>query len=185
MQPTKFFRHNRGFTMIEILVTLVITAVGMLGLAGFVVRATTLSADSVQRGKAAVLVNDMAGRLNNSKAIAADFVAANGATLRLYGAAPEDCTGQTDANLQLCEWNNLLFGTNVVGGSGSALLGYRGCITRPNALDPLYIITVTWGSMSQGTPPTDQCGKDVFGPEADGRRRALRLQVRVANLIGT
>ncbi len=62
-----------GFTMIEILVTLVVTAVGMLGLAGFVVRATTLSTDSIQRARAAVLVNDMAARISNGKAIAANL----------------------------------------------------------------------------------------------------------------
>ena len=66
--------------MIEILVTLVVTAVGMLGLAGFVVRATTLSADSIQRGRAALLVNDMATRISDHKAIAANFVNADDRT---------------------------------------------------------------------------------------------------------
>jgi len=41
-------RQVRGFTLIEILVTLVVTAVGLLGLAGFVVRASTLGSDTVQ-----------------------------------------------------------------------------------------------------------------------------------------
>ncbi len=52
MRRLTSLRRARGFTLIEILVTLVITAVGMLGLAGFVVRATTLGADSIQRARA-------------------------------------------------------------------------------------------------------------------------------------
>ena len=174
MSRTNHMCRTRGFTLIEILVTLVITAVGMLGLAGFVVRATTLSADSVQRGRATVFLNDMAGRLTNDKANAANYVGN-----QLHGAAVANCNGLTGAALQLCQWNNLLAGTND-GGSGAAFLGYRGCITQENAGQPVYTITVTWGSMNAGTPPADQCGAGVFGD--DSRRRVLRMQVRVANL---
>jgi type IV pilus assembly protein PilV len=170
-------RRATGFTMIEVLVTLVITAFGLLGLAGFVVRASTLSTDTIQRARAAVLVNDMASRINNSKAIAADFVIAP----ELLGASPRDCLVLPPAGAarQLCEWNNLLAGSND-GGSGAAFLGYRGCVTRPTA-DPLFVVTVTWGSLTAGVPPTDLCGAGVFGAD-NSLRRVLRLQVRVATL---
>ena len=171
--------RSRGFTMIEILVTLVVTAVGMLGLAGFVARATTMSADSVQRARAAVLVNEMAARLNDNKAIAATFVNANGTNIQLRGANITPCGGLVGAPLQLCQWNNLLAGAND-GGSGARFLGYRGCVTRPNVADPLYIVTVTWGSMNAATPPADACGAGEFGDES--QRRVLRLRVWVANL---
>jgi type IV pilus assembly protein PilV len=173
-------RRATGFTMIEVLVTLVITAFGLLGLAGFVVRASTLSTDTIQRARAAVLVNDMASRISNSKSIAADFVAA---PELLGGSVRNDCDGLPPAGAarQLCEWNNLLAGSND-GGSGAAFLGYRGCVTRPNAADPLFVVTVTWGSLTPGVPPTDLCGAGVFGDEAQGLRRVLRLPVRVATL---
>ena len=163
-----------GFTMIEILVTLFVTAFGLLGLAGFVVRASTLSTDAVQRARAAILVNDMATRLGNSKTIAGDF-----ATVQLHGASVQACGALAGAERQLCEWNNLLAGAND-GGSGARALGFRGCVTRPNPVDPLFIVTVAWGSISAGPPPADQCGANVFGPES--QRRVLRLPVRVAAL---
>jgi len=181
MRRLTSLQRASGFTMIEILVTLVITAVGMLGLAGFVVRATTLSTDSIQRARAAVLVNDMAARISNSKAIAGTFVGANGSNLQLRGANVVDCAAFAGAALQLCQWNNLLAGAND-GGSGAAFLGYRGCVTQPNPADPLFVVTVAWGSMTPGAPPADQCGVGVFGAEAQGLRRVLRLQVRVATL---
>ena len=179
MQRLRSPRRAAGFTMIEILVTLVVTAVGMLGLAGFVVRATTLSADSIQRARAAVLLNDMVARLSDNKAIAANFVDANGMNLQLRGANVISCAGLAGADLQLCQWNNLLAGAND-GGSGAAFLGYRGCVTR-NGADPLYTVTVAWGSLTAGPPPADLCGQNEFGNDA--QRRVLRLQVRVANLV--
>jgi type IV pilus assembly protein PilV len=172
--------------MIEVLVTLVVTAVGMLGLAGFVVRATTLSADSVQRARAAALVSDMATRISDHKAIAADFVNADDTNIQLRGAAPVDCAPftvpPTGAPLQLCQWNNLLAGANdgsTEAAGRARFLGYRGCVTRL-AGEPVYIVTVTWGSLTPGAPPADQCGANEFGDES--QRRVLRLQVRVANL---
>ena len=166
-------RRALGFTMIEILVTLFVTAFGLLGLAGFVVRASTLSTDAVQRARAAILVNDMATRLSNSKAVAGDFV-----TAQLQGESVQACGALAGAARQLCEWNNLLAGAND--GGGAQFLGFRGCVTRPNPVDPLFIVTVTWGSITAGPPPADQCGAGVFGD--DSQRRVLRLPVRVAAL---
>jgi type IV pilus assembly protein PilV len=170
-------RQVRGFTLIEILVTLVVTAVGLLGLAGFVVRASTLGSDTVQRARAVILLNDMASRIGNDKAAAA---AGNFVKAQVYGASVQACGALNGADRQLCEWNNLLAGAND-GGSGAAFLGYRGCVTRHENGDPLlFVVTVTWGSLSRGTPPADQCGTGVFGDES--LRRVLRTQVRVATL---
>jgi len=157
-----------------------VTAIGLLGLAGFIVRATTLGSDAVQRARATVLLQDMASRINDNKvaATAGSFV-----TGQVYGASVSatPCGNEPDAaRRQLCEWNNLLAGAND-GGGGAAFLGYRGCVTRgPNPADPLFVITVTWGSLTASAPPADQCGAGVFGDES--LRRVLRMQVRVAQL---
>jgi len=145
---------QRGFSMIEILVTLLITAFGLLGLAGFTTRATALSIDATQRARAAAMLNDMAGRIENNKANAAAYVSA-----AVQGAAVQDCTAVAAGPLRdLCEW----------------------CVTQPIALNPVYVITVTWGSLTPGIPSADLCAKDAFGDES--LRRAIRSQVRVANL---
>lgn len=174
-----FLRQARGFTLIEILVTLVVTAIGLLGLAGFIVRASTLGSDTVQRTRAAVLLQDMANRISDNKAAA---LAGSFVTGQVYGASPSatPCIDEPDAaRQQLCEWNNLLAGAND-GGSGAAFLGYRGCVTRPNAGDPMFVVTVTWGSLTPSAPSGDLCGTGVFGDES--LRRVLRMQVRVAQL---
>lgn len=166
---------QHGFTLIEILITLVITAFGLLALAGFVTKATTLTADSTQRARAGLMLNDMASRIANHKVIAATYV-----TGAVQGAAVIDCAGKVDAALDLCQWNNLLAGANDAGGTSAAMLGYRGCITAGGSGD--YIITVAWGSLTPGVPPPAgvTCGANQFGDES--LRRFIRTVVRVATL---
>ena len=64
--------------------------------------------------------------------------------------------------------------------ANAAFMGYRGCVTQPNALDPVFVITVAWGSLSPGIPPADACAAGAFGD--DSLRRIIRSQVRVATL---
>jgi hypothetical protein len=44
----------------------------------------------------------------------------------------------------------------------------------------MFVVTVTWGSLTPGTPPADLCGAGVFGD--DSQRRVLQQRVFVANL---
>lgn len=173
--------HNRrrqgGFSLMEVLVTLVITAFGLLGLAGFVTRSTAVTVDANQRARAAALLGDMGNRLQNNKTNAAAYVTANA-----LGADAQDCAAAVDATARdLCEWNNLLVGTNDALTSNAAqALTFRGCISQPTPGDPMYVVTVAWGSSMPGVPPADLCAQNTFGD--DSFRRVIRTQVRVANL---
>lgn len=180
MSPMRTLRPRsiaRGFSMIEILVTLMITAFGLLGLAGFAAKATALSVDATQRARAAALLQDMTARIENNKANAAGFV-----TGAIQGAAVVDCsTSAAGPARDLCEWGNLLAGANdAPAGANAAHLGYRGCVTRPSALNPVFVVTVAWGSLSAGVPSADLCAQNAFGD--DSLRRTIRSQVRIATL---
>jgi len=60
----------KGFSMIEVLVTIVILMIGLLGLAGLQARALTSQMESYQRSQALVLLKDMADRIDaNRKAV--------------------------------------------------------------------------------------------------------------------
>lgn len=170
------FARRSGYSLIEILIALFIGAFGLLALAGFVTKSTTLTADSSQRARAGALLNDMANRIASRRQLADEFV-----TEETHGAAPSDCAGLEQVALDLCEWNNLLAGANDGGGA----LGYRGCIERPVGDPNAYIVTVAWGSLTPGVPPHENvtCGFNEFGDET--YRRILRTQVRVPSLTGT
>ena len=170
-----------GFSLIEILVTLLIIAFGLLALAGFVIKSTTLTADTTQRARAAILLSDMSTRMISNKSRAAAY--ANATTV--HGTVNGDCSGFTTpatiAARNLCEWNNLLVGSNDAQAGGNASqLGYRGCIKQPISAEPNYVITIAWGALTPGVPPADTCAQNAFGDE--GLRRVLRSEVRIANL---
>ena len=165
--------------MIEILVTLVITAFGLLGLAGFVSRATVMGVETNQRTRASALLLDMSNRLASNKANAAAYVDATP-----HGAAAiAACAALgTLALRDLCEWNNLLVGTQDALGAGATAqaLTFRGCVTQPNPADPVFIVTVAWAATVPGIPPADACAAGGFGD--DSFRRILRTQLRVPDL---
>lgn len=177
-QPHHFIlaEKKNGFTLIEVLITLVVVAFGLLALAGFLTKATTLTADAGQRARAGVLANDMAVRIANQKTIAANYAS----TSNVWGAALINCSGKAGADLDLCQWNNLLVGANDAGSTAATALGYRGCIALSAANE--YTITLAWGSLTPGVPPPTEvtCGATAFGDES--YRRFIRMQVRVADL---
>ncbi|MCB1776271.1 MAG: type IV pilus modification protein PilV [Candidatus Competibacteraceae bacterium] len=60
-------RKQTGFTLIEILVTVVVTAIGLLGLAGLQTIALRFNSTSYQRSQATVLAYDITERMRASK----------------------------------------------------------------------------------------------------------------------
>jgi len=171
-------RGQTGFSMIEVLVTLLIVAFGLLGLAGFVTRANAVGVESNQRARALALMDDMAERIRNNRSQAGAYVSATIAR----GDAAADCAAATGVARDLCEWNNVLYGTNdaLTSNAASQALRFRGCVTQPYVGQPVYVVTVAWAGMTAATPPADACAAGAFGD--DGYRRIVRTQVRVACL---
>ena len=70
-------RASRGLTLVEVLVTLVILAVGLLGLSGLIVKASGLNYEAYQRQQALAIASDMAERMHaNQSPSAANLVTA-------------------------------------------------------------------------------------------------------------
>jgi len=165
--------RQSGFSMIEVLVTMVIVAFGLLGLAGFITRGSAVGVESNQRARALALLDDMSERIQGNKSFAASYVST---TVR--GDGVMDCGGLTSAALDVCQWNNVLFGTNdALSGGGTQTLHFRGCVTQPDPAQTVYVVTVAWVSALAGTPPADGCAAGTFGD--DSYRRVVRTQVRV------
>jgi len=178
VRRTRVRRPQRGTSMIEVLVTLIVVAFALLGLTGFIARTNAVAVESNQRARALALLDDMAERIRSRKSEAALFAAAGVA----HGAQARDCAALTEVARDLCDWNNLLFGTNDAQTRVGAVqaLRFRGCVTQPFVGQPVYVVTVAWASIAAGTPPADSCALDAFGDDA--HRRVVRTQVRIANL---
>src|SRR5947207_126816 len=89
--PAASAARSAGFTMIEVLVSLVITVFGLLGLVGIQAFAHQAELESYQRAQALVLMNDMVERINSNRASAGCY---NFSTIGIsyvgtgYGGAP-------------------------------------------------------------------------------------------------
>lgn len=164
---------QRGVTLVEVLVTLVILAVGLLGLVALQARVQVLQAESYQRSQALLLLKDIAGRIANNRNDAANYV--TGTAEPLGGGAECPDPGATRAEADLAQWCNALNGAGeVLGGSNvGAMLGGRGCIENPGPGE--FLVTVVWQGLAPLPAPVAEpddvaldCGSGAYdGEEGD------------------
>ncbi|HEU0220455.1 MAG TPA: type IV pilus modification protein PilV [Gallionella sp.] len=173
-------RKNAGFSLIEVLVTIVILMVGLLGLAGLQSRALTAQMEAYQRSQALILLKDMADRINANRKNAASYVT----TLGTGAACP--ASGATIASADLNEWCNALLGAAEVQGGAKvgAMIDARGCITQTVApasgIESQYLVAVAWQGLNSTAIPNITCGQNQYGNEA--LRRVIALPVSIADL---
>ena len=109
-------RRQSGVSMVEVLVTTVVTSIGLLGLAGLQASGMRVEQGSIHRGQAAQLAYDMVDRMRANVASADDYALALGA------ATPE---GTTRAERDLQDWRlrlrSLPAGTGSVALNGNAV----------------------------------------------------------------
>ena len=168
-------RQQSGFTMIEVLVTIGILVVGLLGLAALQTLTTVAELESYQRAQGVVIVRDLADRMlankNNLNAYIANDV----------GTTAANCATLNGAALDLCEWGNQLNGAAEVSGGTKnvgAMIGARGCIVKVDA--QTYLITVAWQGLTKGGIPKEACGSGFYG--AEEQRRTVSTVVRLGLL---
>jgi type IV pilus assembly protein PilV len=189
--------RSAGFSMIEVLITLFIIAIGLLGLAATQARLQIADVEAYQRGQALVLVNDIVDRINANRAAAACYAItppgasspylgdpSGGGYLGAPGCAIGSATAEAiaRANADLAEWDGLLQGSAEQrgGGAAGAMLGARGCV----AFDPVtnaYTVVVAWQGLNDTFTPVVGCGNGLYGAETS--RRAVWTTVRIASLM--
>lgn len=172
----------RGVTMIEVLITIVILTIGLLGVAGLQARMQLAEVESYHRSHAIVLLQDIVARVAANRRNAMNYVTA---TPLGTGNALQNCIGLTGSALDLCQWNNALLGAAETSSGGQqvgAMIGARGCISNVSATMPReFTIAVAW----QGVTPTvastaTTCGQGLYGNEQT--RRALVARIKIGCL---
>jgi len=187
-------RRNAGFTLIEVLVSLVVLLLGLLGVVSLQAKAHHAQMESYQRAQALVLLEDMSDRLNTNRKDA--YAKRYAGTTAGGGSTITDCTGKTGYDLDLCQWGNLLNGAAEAKGTTNvgAMIGARGCVDYNSTTElkdssgatlvgtGIYTISVVWQGMTPTVaPPTSlACGKDQYGSES--LRRVESTTVRLAAL---
>ena len=181
------YLRARGTSLIEVLITLVIVAFGLLGIAGLQSKMSLAEMESYQRAQAVLLLSEMVERMNANRAQAGGYVTAS--ALGTGDTQPVSCINlAVGPNRDLCEWSNALKGASEqrAGASAGGMLGARGCITQLQAANPalgvctagLYQVSVAWQGMVATARPALACGTGSYGAN-DAFRRVITTTVSV------
>ena len=133
LKPPSSFRQEAGFTMIEVLITIVIVSFGLLGFAGLLTKAIQDNRVAYMRSQATVLAYDITERMraNRNAAITGGYTIAIGA----------NAAGTTLAALDTQGWKSNL-ATLLPGGDGAVNVDGNGNTT----------ITIRWDEDGDGVP---------------------------------
>lgn len=130
----------RGFTLIEVLIAVVILAVGLLGMASLTLSSLQSSQGASLRSQASALAGDLGERLRANRDFAIDndtdylLAAGEGATAKPACIDGNNgCNESDQAQRDLFEWRTAL--TNNIPGSTAV-------ITKPS--DRQYLLVLSW-----------------------------------------
>jgi type IV pilus assembly protein PilV len=194
-------RPQQGFALLEVLLTIVIVAFGLLGLLGMQSRMSVAEVEAYQRAQATLILADMADRMR-----ASPFAVCTGTgtdaqrntcmanRLQAYvtstplgtgDSPPADCSSA--AVPDNCEWSKVLKGVaeTTAAGDVGAMAGARGCIEQLQAPDPsagvctpgIYRVSVVWQGRNPTAGPSIACGTGSYGGESYRRVIAARVSV--------
>lgn len=160
---------QRGAGMIEVLITIAITAFGLLAIAGLQARMHVAEMEAAQRAHATLMLRYITDRINANRKNALAYVTASpvGAD-----SGVQDCKLLTGAALDLCEWSNLLAGSAELQGTQrvGGMIGARGCVFSTDAAMPRKLTAaVAWqGLTATAAAGATTCADDKY---ADGNTR--------------
>jgi type IV pilus assembly protein PilV len=164
---------QRGVSLLEVLVTLVVVAFGLFGLVGLQARLQASEMESYQRSQALIMLNDMASRIAINRRMASSYVTS--APLGSGNTCPT-ATG-TRQQVDSAEWCNALQGAAETSGSSrlGTVIGGRGCVQDMGNNE--YLVTIAWqGLVPISAPPAGtRCVSDMC-------RRAVTTLVRIGAL---
>lgn len=189
-------KNQAGISLIEVLVSMLIVAFGVLGLAALQARSMNSEFESYQRSQAIILANDMVERVRMNRQAMGEFKNISNATNGSgflgspgTGEYTPDCV-TTQAGKDLCAWSSLLQGaaqTNSGGTKIGAMMGARGCIFYDPATEVagvpdsgLFTVTVVWQGGQATVVPSVNCANGLYGNET--MRRAVSMSFRLGRL---
>lgn len=110
--PRTLFRRNAGFTLIEVLVSILVLALGLLGLAGLQLTSIKDNVTAYQRSQATQLTYDIIDRIRaNSDAVdnyLSTYMKPDVASSKSSCLAASGCTSEQMAENDLYEWNQAM-----------------------------------------------------------------------------
>jgi type IV pilus assembly protein PilV len=140
-------RRQRGFSLVEVLIALVIMSVGMLGIAGLYVKSMQAGRTSMFRHNAVTLAGDVADRIRANPRAANAYTAANGTDNNcILGGT--DCTPAEMAANDILVWKDQA-ANSLPGGDVTIVL-----TPAAGVVPPIYQVTISWNEPGVAQAPS-------------------------------
>ena len=175
---------QRGVTMLEVLITLVVFSIGVLSVAMLQGVSTRANYEAVQRTTAAYISNDLLERMRTNPAALELYMPGGALGNGSLGAEPapdcgsaaNSCTPAELALHDLWQWEQLLDGVAEADGASSTggLLMPNACIDGPvGGGQGVYTVAIAWrGQTALSNPVVNACGdgSGLYGDNNEFRR---------------
>lgn len=197
-------KRQTGFTLIEVLITVFVIAVGLLSAAGLQIMSKKANFDALQRTQASALAQAIVSKMRANSGALGDYVTSDAVVAFTTAPTPlcigaTTCTAAQLAQYDLWQWAQALNGAEEKDPddqSNGGLSNPSGCVQA--GADGLYTIVVTWRGIAPLRTPSDPddetdpannaCGadKEAYEPDEDGSegdvtyRRVLVLETYIA-----
>jgi type IV pilus assembly protein PilV len=167
-QQVSRISRTSGFSLIEVLIAVIILAIGLLGIAGLQVTSKRTSFEALQRVTAVMLSQDIVERMRANKAQLSTYTAAADVTGTLTAPSP-NCTSATCdpdeiVDYDLYQWQQAIVGaaeTKTSGGvttNTGGLILPTGCITA-GATTGEATVAIAWRGLTKlSNPSINTCG---------------------------
>jgi type IV pilus assembly protein PilV len=171
---------GKGFTLIEVLISVFVFAVALLGLAALQITARKTAFESAQRSLAAAIAQDVLERMRLNTEALASYTATLNANTTFSSSL--DCS--TPTGLAACDrrdfQRSLVGATETTGGGANTVGGLAAptlCVISSNAGGSgQYTVTIVWRGRDQSLPEpgsdnaSDTCGSGQYGTNNEYRR---------------
>ncbi len=156
---------SRGFTLIEVLITVFVAGIGLLAVAGLQAMSKKFNYDAVQRTTASTLAQSMVESMRTNPGFLDSYITADASSMSSAvdcGAADARCSPLEIAAYDLQRWSQSLSGAEarVDGEDVGGLVDATGCIQK-GGVTGLYTVAIAWrGITGIGPPDNDDPADD-------------------------
>jgi len=180
---------SSGFSLLEVLISMVVLSIGLLGIAGLQATSKRTSYEALQRTTATMLTRDIIERIRTNPGQLAAYDGTVDTTAITYtDCGAVTCTPTQLATYDLYEWQQAILGASEKSATNTntgGLVSPVGCITvAPACTSCLVTVAIAWRGMTKlANPAIDTCGDASGNYDDTGGDNVFRRVIAINTFI--